>query len=372
MAEAFLPFLDLFEAMQSAMQPLGSSLGVEQYDLLCRALDQGWGLASWDGESLASWENLRRVCRLLWVKPIPSYEAALKVFNQTFDRYCEQHANAFPASEIAPEVKQFDAPESRYPGISPRRGRTQETAQTGEIKAVAAVKTGVSNAPRIARGQNYKLTPQELPLTLAKVQQNWRLLRQSVREGTLYEIDLDATVAQILQQGVLDDVVMRPIMQQRAELVVLIDDNDGMIPFRPATAPLIQAVEQGWVSPAQIYRFTNYVDQYLYEWRKPGQARAISAVLSRLHPTRTVMLIVSDAGAAFRSISGAQILGMKTFLDRAFPCVRQLIWLNPLPREGWRGNSAQAISAFLNGQMIELEQFDAKRLRLQELGGVLT
>ncbi len=372
MAKVFLPFLELFEAMQSAMQPLGTPLGIEQYDLLCCALDQGYGLVSWDGEGLVSWETLRRICRVLWVKPTPRYEAALKVFNQTFDRYIEQYENSFPNQAIALDVTpKSDLPEPRYPEIPPRRGQTSETAQTGEIKAIAAVNTGAPKYSLPANGKKYKLTPQDFPLTLTKVQQNWRSLRQSVREGTAYEVDIDATVAQITRQGVMDDVVMRSVMQQRAELIVLVDDNDGMVPFRPAIAPLIQAVEGGWVSPAQIYRFTSYVDQYLYGWRKAGQATAVNAVLSRLHPSRTVMLIVSDGGAALGSVSGAQIVGMRKFVDRAFPCVRQLIWLNPLPRERWSGNSAQAIAEFLAGQMIELGQFDATMLRSRELGGVL-
>lgn len=371
MAEAFLPFLELFEAMQRAMQPLGIALGIEQYELLSRAIDQGYGLVSWDGECLESWENLRRVCRVLWVKPTPSYEAALKVFNQTFDRYMEQYRDTFPQAIVEVPDPQNYPSELQYPEIPPRKGRSTETTKTGEIKAIAAINTGTPKFALSSSEAGYQVKPKDFPLSLTQVQQNWRSLRQSVREGTVYEVDIDATVAQIIQQGVLDDVVMRPVMQQRAELLVLVDDHDGMIPFRPAIAPLIQAVEEGWVSPAQLYRFTSYVDQYLYGWRKAGQATAIDAVLSRLHPSRTVMLIVSDAGAAFGSVSGAQIVGTRKFLDRAFPCVRQLIWLNPLPRERWSGNSAQAIAEFLAGQMIELGQFNATMLRSRELGGVL-
>ncbi len=371
MAEAFLPFLELFEAVQRDLEPLGILLGLEQYDWLCRALDQGYGLVSLDGERLESWGNLRRVCQTLWVKPTPSYEVALTVFNRTFDRFVEEYQDAFPEVEMGSVLQTHDELKLEYPEIPPRRGKTREVKQPSELKAVAAVKLGATKYPLLQSHGKYKLTPRDFPIDLSKVRQNWRLLRQSVREGNVYEVDIDATVAQIIAQGVMDDVVMRRVMQQRAELFLLVDDNSGMIPFRPAIAPLIQAIEGGWVFPAQIYRFTSYADQYLYGWRKAGQATAIDAVLSRLHPSRTVMLIVSDAGAAFGSVSGEQIVGMRKFVDRALPCVRQLIWLNPLPRECWRGNSAEAIAAFLEGQMIELDQFDGVKLRSRELGGVL-
>jgi uncharacterized protein with von Willebrand factor type A (vWA) domain len=57
-----------------------------------------------------------------------------------------------------------------------------------------------------------------------------------VREGNLSEVDIDATVSQITRQGFFDNVVMRPVMQRRAELVVLVDDHEGMIPLRVAIA----------------------------------------------------------------------------------------------------------------------------------------
>ncbi len=368
MTEAFLPFLELFEAMQSAMQPLGMPLGMEQYELLCRALEQGNGLASWDGEKIESWENLRRVCRVLWVKPMPSYEVALKAFDQVFDRYIEQF-HFLQAVEQPREEKAVSG--LQYPEIPPRKGYRQEPTPKAQTKAIAAVNLGAPKRPYPVRPGDYRFVLKDLPISLTQVQQNWRSLKQSVREGSLYEVDIEATVAEIVRQGFLDQVQMRPVMQRRAELVVLVDDHSGMVPFRFAIAPLVQAVEGGWVSPAQIYRFTGYVDQYLYRWRKAGQATAIDVVLSRLHPSRTVMLIVSDAGAAYGSVNGAQILGMRRFIDRARPCVRQLIWLNPLPRDRWRGCSAEAIAEFLAGRMIELGQFDAVRLRSRELGGVL-
>lgn len=377
MNQPFLPFLDLFEAMQQAMQPpnapLGSvPLGLEQYDLLYQALAQGFGLASWDGESLISWENLRRICRLLWVKPLPSYEAALAVFDQTFDRYVETHQGALIAPEPQPQPPPSQELAPNYPKIPPRRGWEPKPQEPSPVKAAAAVKTATDRL-RSGKSDAFRLVPQDLPLTLTQVQQSWRSLRQGTRAGNLYEVDIEATVAQIVAQGVLDDVVMRPVMARRAELVLLLDDHDGMVPFGVAIAPLLEAVAQRWVSPARVYRFSHYVDQYLYAWPQAGPQAgppaAVNGVLAQLHRSRTVLLIVSDAGAALGTVSGGQILAMQRFVQRAAACVRQVIWLNPLPRARWQGTSAQAIAAQLPEPMVELDRFELG-LRSQ-LGGVL-
>ncbi len=176
---------------------------------------------------------------------------------------------------------------------------------------------------------------------------------------------------QIVWRGSLDDVVMRPVAMRRAELVLLVDDSAGMVPFRGAIEPLIRAVEEGFVSPGQIYRFTSYPDQYLYDWRRGSQALAIDSLLARLHRSRTVMVVVSDAGAAMGIVRGERVVGSLGFARRAAAAVRQLIWLNPLPEGRWKGTSAEIIARGIEGRMVGLDRFDAAGLRPRELGGVL-
>jgi uncharacterized protein len=48
----------------------------------------------------------------------------------------------------------------------------------------------------------------------------------------------------------------------------------------------------------------------------------------------------------------------RKFLARLVPCVREVIWLNPLPLERWAGTTAEAIQGLLSGRMVP---FEAKR-----------
>jgi uncharacterized protein len=372
-SEASLPFLDLFTGIQRAMQPIGVALDLEQYDLLRQALGLGFGVASWENDRIESWANLRRLCQRIWVKPIPSYDEALKVFDRAFSGYMEEHLGQFDrvAQPVDVAIDSKYEPEIQWPDIPLRKGTQSQPDRTGKVQVAGAIATAKPPAASLRTASGYRLTPQDFPLTLPKMQQNWRSLRRSVPTGNRTELDLDATIARILQQGFFDDVVMRPITQQKAELIVLIDDNEPMQPFAGAIAPLVQAIEDGWIGPATIYRFTTFPQQYLYSWRRASQAIAIDQVLSRCHPTRTVMLIVSDGGAALGSVSGAMIVGMQDFVARSRPCIRQLIWLNPLPSERWQGCSAQVIAHGLAGRMVELDRFEPAVLHSRELGGVL-
>jgi len=165
---------------------------------------------------------------------------------------------------------------------------------------------------------------------------------------------MDATIRRITQEGYFSDVVMRPIKSKRVELIVLVDDGNVMLPFRPALQPLINAIETQQITPATVYRFTTYPDEYLYDWQQPTQAIPFDQVLSRMHVRRTIVLIWGDAGATQPNPSEDHRTGLMTFLTRLSPCVRSLIWLNPLPPHRWVGTLAEEVAYWLDGRMTYL------------------
>ncbi|MEM9927153.1 MAG: hypothetical protein AAF915_25985 [Cyanobacteria bacterium P01_D01_bin.50] len=77
--------------------------------------------------------------------------------------------------------------------------------------------------------------------------------------------------------------------------------------------------------------------------------------MPKLHRNRTIALIISDAGAATNTYSKERIEGISKFLASLSPCIRQLIWLNPLPTQRWEQNSAITIDGILNGKMLTYE-----------------
>jgi uncharacterized protein with von Willebrand factor type A (vWA) domain len=338
---AEFPFLDLFHHLRKA----GMSLTLEQYDLLKQALDQGYGLKGWD--------DLRRLCRLLWVKPCLNYDG--ERFERAFDRYVQSLHQQWQAELESPAPSTQHQKTDDVPGlpiVPPRQ--MPSSSPVAEGQAPVAVRTSPPQYDLTPKPE-FRLMPTQMPVSLETIRGSWRTLRQFVCEGQDEELDLEGTIARINRDGFFSEVVMRPRQVQRAELLVLVDENEAMVPFDPAIQPLITAVEEHRISPAQLYRFTVFPDEFLYEWQYPTQAVPLNSLLSRLHRSRTVVWIVSDAGAAIGTYNPERLNGVMEFLSRLLPCIRELLWINPLPEKRWKSTTAEAIAQVLDGRMIALD-----------------
>lgn len=339
--------LDLFQELRKA----GMALTLEQYELLQKAVASGYGLGGW--------QDIKRVCRLLWVKPCDNYDAS--IFNRIFDSYIQQHhIKMLVETETKPSKNTSAIKISpNLPQIPPRKKGTPSTQPKdeikGEVQVPVAVKTSSISPSFENTRNNFYLNPKDFPIQLQDVQVAWRLLRKAVQIGWDYELDIEATLDRIEREGIFSEVVMRPVRIRRTELLLLIDDSPAMIPFFPALQPFIQAIKEARITPARIYRFTSYPDEYLYHWHHPAKAEPLTNLLPKLHRNRTVALILSDAGAATATYSQERIQGISKFLTALSPCIRQLIWLNPLPFQRWEQTSAWTINGVLNGKMLTYE-----------------
>lgn len=345
--------LDLFQELRKARM----ALTLEQYDLLRQAVAQGYGLGGW--------QDLKRVCRLLWVKPCDNYDGS--IFDRAFDNYIQKRQNKIsvepkktepqPTKETSSTEEKTPPPEppSNLPQIPPRKWKSPSTQEQGKDKVPVAVKTEPPptrfNYP--GKGEKkYHTTPEDFPIQLQDIQRTWRSLKKPVKLSSQYELDLEATIEQIEREGIFTDVVMRPLKSRRTEMLLLIDDSLAMIPFFPALEPLLQAIKENRIYPAQIYRFTSYPDEYLYNWDRPATAEPLINLLPKMHCSRTIAVIISDAGAATHTFREERIEGISNFLLRLSPNIRQLIWLNPLPAVRWEQTSAWIVNMKLNGKML--------------------
>lgn len=359
MSRLDLPFFDLFQQLQAQ----GMALSPEQYDLLRQALGKGFGLENWKYKGIdpddCYWADLRDLCRVLWVKPSPNYDAEL--FDRVFSAYVQRKRHDMQAlmpQKAAPVVPPKPTKAARQlPKVPPRRMPMSQPEQP-QGEAPVAFKMGAAGLPAVDE-TGLHLTPTQLPLSSRTIADSWQFLRRPMHQGLDYELDLEATIASITQQGYFSDVVLRPVLRKKAELLLLVDDSNVMLPFAPALQPLVSAIAERRITPAQIYRFTTYPDEYLYDWKQPSRALLLSSVLSRMHPRRTIVMIWSEAGATTRTINAEHREGLLRFLTQLSPCLRDLIWLNPLPADRWIGTLAQELARRLDGRMMPL---DATRL----------
>jgi len=330
------PFLELFADLRAA----GMQLAPDQYDLLRCALDRGFGLSGWD--------NLRRVCKRLWVKPCAS--CSEDIFDRVFDRYRERYRGVF--DDPAPASDLSEPPPARFelPRIPPRRFPSSDAPEPAERKSPIA-----AAADRL-RPSAQAIRPPQLPLPVDAYAIAWKQLQSApVPAATATELDLRATIAAIVRTGFFSEVKLRPRRVRRADLLLLLDTRDAMVPFQPAVAPLLDAIAQGYIKPARAYTFQSYPTDLLHPLGG-GEPETVARVLSQSSHSATLVAIASDAGAGTRVYDPEVALGWAEFLEQLTPCARDLVWLNPLPPDRWPRTTASAIARSLAGRMVSLAE----------------
>lgn len=184
-----------------------------------------------------------------------------------------------------------------------------------------------------------------LPVTQRQMKQSWRYLRRMVREGLPSELDIDATVQQIARSGVLLEPVLVAPRVNCTELILLIDQEGSMVAFRSLSERLIEtALRGGKLAKTGVYYFHNCGVNFLYRDPAHVNAEPIQAVMRQWKYDRTVVLIFSDAGAARGGLNLKRLEATQAFLMQLKLHVRQVAWLNPIPKQRWRGTSAEEIA----------------------------
>lgn len=222
-----------------------------------------------------------------------------------------------------------------------------ESNKESEAKVSKAAELANSRVDEVFGGQPISATDY-FPVTRRQMKQSWRYLRRFVREGPAVELDLDATVKQIGRLGLLLDPVLRPRRVNQAKLLILIDRDGSMVPFHALSQRLVDtAMGGGKISQAEIYYFHNYPVAHLYTTSTYQDSVPIQDMLTQRHIHRAGVLIFSDAGAARGGFSPKRIEHTIDFLLQVEQRVRHVAWLNPVPRSGWRGTTAEKISKFV-------------------------
>ena len=141
--------LDLFQELRKA----GMALTLEQYNLLQKAVACGYGLGGWD--------DIKRICRLLWVKPCDNYD--INIFECTFDYYVQQHHHKMPVKSTIEKPQQEEPkntttttskPPANLPQIPPKRKqRSPSTEKPDKVQIPVGIQTS-EGSPRFENTRN--------------------------------------------------------------------------------------------------------------------------------------------------------------------------------------------------------------------------
>lgn len=224
---------------------------------------------------------------------------------------------------------------------------------TDEIQVAQAIKQFDNKLSEL-----FPLIVNDLPVTHRQMKQGWRYLRQFSRKGPPTELDMESTIQQVAQQGVLLNPVLVPQRSNLIELLLLIDRDGSMVPFHHLSQELVDtAFRGGRFSRVRVYYFHNCPDEYLYRDPYHLEAEPIDNCLLNLAKATTVCLIFSDAGAARGGFSSRRRRLTKFFLKNLRQYVRYTAWLNPIPRGRWENTTAHEIAALVPMLEVNRQEF---------------
>lgn len=341
-----LPLLNLFTRLREA----GLPLGIDEYRLILTALQKGFGTS--DRESLGD------LCRALWVKSKDEEHLFNYHFQQVMSQPQNKPAETEPAKPVeasrsSSEVSTTSRSES--PNLPSSVPISQELMEVeDEIRVAQAVQMATQRDEEI--GQNRFLqTDEYFPVTRRQMKQSWRHLRRFVRTGLATELDVEATIGRIGQQGILLEPVLVPSRINRTELVLLLDQKGSMVPFHALGDRLAEtALRGGRLGRTDIYYFHNCPTRYLYRDAGRRQAELVTDLLGKLRSQDSTVLIFSDAGAARGGFSKERLDLTEKFLEQLKQHVRYVAWLNPMGKSRWFGTTAGEIAQIVS--MFELNR----------------
>ncbi len=357
-----LPLLDLFTRLRDH----GLPLGVEEYTAVLQALRAGFGV----GDRQA----LEQLCRAVWIKS----EEEARLFRRLFEQMLVQRITRTrkpslpkppqPPQEMPPEAStsepQQPSPETvdtaspQMPPLEQAQIVPSSVAPTASpsilletdesVQVVQAIRRSAHDDLELGMGHpRFSLLTEYFPVTRRRMKQSWRHLRRPVREGPPEELDVAATVEKVAREGVLLEPVLVPRRSNRAELVLLIDQNGSMVPFHALSRQLVETARRGGrLRRAGIYYFHDYPDDYLYRDPARLEAQPISDALEAISE-RAVVLVVSDAGAARGNLDPERVERTRAFIQQLKESVHRYAWLNPMPNRRWPGTSAGEIARFV-------------------------
>lgn len=348
-----LPILELFNRLREA----GLPLGINEYQLLLRSLQGGFGIRDR--------ASLKRLCQTLWVKStddrqILDYYFELMILEEGMATSTSTNLDSQASrKQTKPRFQSNKSQQAREKSTPAKSAHLKSKSSTSNIsreltleiedlvRLVQVLSQATTKNNKIPNNNSFISTKEYFPVNVRQMKQTWRYLRRRVKMGQLRELDLEATVEQIGKQGMYLKPVLMPDRVNQTKLLLLIDQDGSMMPFHSLSRLLTNtALEGGHLGKTSIYYFHNCPLDYLYHDSNHQEAESISNIISHVSK-QTVVLIVSDAGAARGGYNQQRIELTKVFFKQLKKKICHIAWLNPMPRERWQGTTAAKIAGFV-------------------------
>ena len=306
-------------------------------------------------------ERLKRLLCLLWVKSLEDQYIFHQLFEELVRPELEKQlleADKSPLPKIdedstfpPQETENLDInsnPISQVSSKVQRENKPQPNQPTNSIPIRDFSRKSLSEITpiKLRFRQSYNLIPR-LPITRREMTSIWRNLRLLKREGAPENLDVQGTINLFCKMGFFSGVVLQPSRKNQVKLVLLIDCEGSMSPFKLLIDTLQESIEKvGLLNQKNIFYFHNVPRGYLFTKPNLTKPLPIEEILSQEVGNNSVV-IVSDGGAARRTYDSERFHQTKEFIRQLSDKTYLYGWLNPVPEFQWRMTTAEDIATFI-------------------------
>jgi len=344
----------LFEQLQQPLPYRSFGLGVGEY-LAAQDLLQN--------DRWSELSNLETALRLLWCHSLEERVAFDGLWTETLETF-GQYREPPPSlpDDSTPEPREPEPlSEPDLPDLDPLPDSEPIPADPLPDRSVPLETLPVRAPLHFTRRDHLNLPDlnRYTPLSCRAMSYHWRYLRMPLATGIQDVLDLNATVAQVAEQGFFLAPVYRRRLENATKLVLFLDQQGSMVPFHSLTRDLAETLTIAGAlqeSHITIVYFQNIPQAEVYTDPYLTQPQALESVLESLE-SETGIIVVSDAGAARGQRSLPRIQSTSLFLRKLRHKTSRIIWLNPMPENRWRGSSAEMIAAQTSMYSLDTDSF---------------
>lgn len=196
---------------------------------------------------------------------------------------------------------------------------------------------------------SYYLTPHPF-IDKKEMSEIWRSLYRYKQTNLREEVDVEATINNICNTGFLLKPILKPRCRNQARLVILLDQEGSMTPFRVLIKAVVNSIldlERKLLRKTTFYYFHDVPQSFIYQHPNLTSPLALETVLEKVVKDSSV-LIVSDAGAARGYYDSKRVKETEEFIKNLYQYTHLVAWLNPMPQKRWRMTTAEEIAKMIS------------------------
>lgn len=355
-----IPLYRFFTALRS-LHP--RSLGLEEYLAFVELLQLR-------PETLDSPPALFRACKVMWMKPGFSEVEFAQLFRESLEKpRWEDDVPPGVAESANDSGKLLNAPrELQSQSSDPATPGMQEETIEREIKELylnilrepSGQSVGAKSVEELLQERNFQFNSSFPGMSLRRLAIHWSRLAQWRRKGYTTEMDLEATISEVVRTGYFREIQFKRRLVPHGKLILLVDCSPRMEVFASYLNILKSSLKDAGLNRLSIYSFNwlpKVSEDRIEVLPEEGYGERINLGNNAFRISsgmNTRLLVFSDAGAATGRLDLQyieKVLELQVLLNRL---TSSIIWINPLPENRWKDSSAEYIRNFIH--MVECSE----------------